>query len=181
LLGVVIATAVLVAACGGGAGTARSASSVTDDVLRLFQPRPLGQVARGAVEPVPEVLARNQGLVDDAFRQTAFVQAVREAEGVATPAVQSKVEQWFGHLEDRLQRQAEARLHRMLCEARLYASNQTGDMQVIGDWVLQQFLEVGIDLQGVNSAVAEWLTEKVNDSTSTYTLACIAWARGAAG
>lgn len=182
LLGAAIAMAVLAAACGGGGGgAARSARAVTDDVLRLFEARPLGQVARGAVEPVPEVLARNRALVDDAFRQTAFVQAVRDADAVATPAVRSKVQQWFGQLEDRVQRQAETRIRRMVCEARLYALNQTGDVEVMGDWVLREFREVGIDLRSVHPAVTEWLTEQVNDATSTYTLACIAWARRGAG
>lgn len=172
-----LVVALLTTSCGGGSGT-RTAQSALDDVLRLFRPTSIDEVAAGRVDDLSGVFRRNATAVDEAFDVASFRTAVDDAALNANGEVQSRVRTLFAQLDAFVQQQIDTKLRTMICEARLYAQNQTGDVELFRPWIEQEFAEIQVRLGDFDlEQVGRWLTEKVNDKTSLYSLACMAWVR----
>jgi hypothetical protein len=169
--------AVSLSACGGGGGAARRTAQATlDDVLRGIRQASLDDVTRGAAGDVDDAFRANSSAVDDAFRVGAFRTAVSEAARVADVEVQSQVDRWFDGFDDFIKRRVERKIKIMICEARLYAQNQEGDIELFAPWIMHEFESIDVLLTDSGVAeVGEFLAEKVNDKSSTYSLACFAW------
>lgn len=177
MLGVVLAC--LAAGCGGGGSQgARSVEAILDDVIRAFPQGTIDDIARGGGVELDNVFRANSSIVDDALRTAEFESAVTGASRVAEAQLTSRVGALVDDLDEFAQRKVEDHLRKMVCEARLYARNQQGDIQILRPWIEQELAQIAPQLTGDgHREIAEWLAEKVNDKTSVYSLACIAWNR----
>lgn len=168
----------LATACAGRGGSARTVESTLDDVLKLFRQTSIDDVVRGGTDDLDQVFRANSGTIDRAFRTPGFQTAVRDSAVAAEAQVTSRVSTLFDRLDSVAQKQVERKLRTMICEARLYAQNQHGDVEVLRPWISQEFneIEVQLTLYGLDE-IGRWLAEKVNDKTSLYSLACVVWMR----
>jgi hypothetical protein len=149
-----------------------------DDVLRGFGRSTMDDVVRGTTGQLDDAIVRNRRTLADAFTVSTFDDAVRQAEAAAASERRATVDRWFSKLGDKAEVAAERQLLSMMCKARLLAQDYEGDVDVLGPWVRQEFASIGFDLSTSDvGTVANWLTEKVNDKTSAYSLACMAYAR----
>ena len=181
---ILILVCLLGAACGGGGGggAVRSGGgavrSALDDVLNAIPKNSIRTVVRGEADDLDDVFRANSTVVNGAFRLPAFSTAVDDAVRTADNQVQSKVEELFDRLEATTQKQIEKTLRKMICEARLYAQNQQGDVELLKPWIAQEFQRIRILLWSDDlEDVAGWLADKVNDKSSLYSLACMGWVR----
>jgi len=179
-LGLVVLLVLLLAACGGNKGQqARTVGQMIDDVGRSLGQSSMDDVAAGRAGSLDDAFRASSGAVDDALRVTAFDDAVQRAVPVADGAVAAHVDGVFANFDDVLQRRVATKLRTMICEARLLAYGEQGNIQLFRPWIEQEFAEIQVRLNGGYDTVATWLTEKVNDKTDTYSLACMVWARAA--
>jgi hypothetical protein len=112
-------------------------------------------------------------------RPTAFKAAADDAKFTADAEVRSETATFFSSLDATVQGKIEAKFRSMICEARLYAQDQHGDVELFKGWIDQEFKSIDVVLtQYGMDEVSEWLAAKVNDKTSLYSLACMAWVRG---
>lgn len=148
-----------------------------DDVLNAIPKRPIRAVVSGEADNLDDVFRANSTVVDDAFRSAAFSTAVDDAVRTADNQVQSKVEELFDRLDTTVQKQIEKRLRMMICEARLYAQNQHGDVELLKPWITQEFERIIVLTSYDVEEVGRWLANKVNDKSSLYSLACMSWVR----
>jgi hypothetical protein len=157
---------------------ASKASAVLDDLLRLFKMGTLDDVARGGLPDLAETFRANSPEIANALRVSSFSRAVAAAAASASPRFRRFVAERFANLDASIQRMIERKLQTMLCEARLYAQNFSGDVEVLQPWVAGQFGSIGVPLTPTGTGgVAAWLTEKVNDERTRYSMACFAWVR----
>lgn len=178
-LGALVVACLVLTACGGGAKPGGQAvAGQLDDILKLFRQTSIEDVARGGAGEADDVFRANRSVIDDAFRESEFAVAADDAARSANAQVSSKVAELADRLDAAAQRKMGSKLRSMICEARLYAQNQEGDVEVLRPWITQEFGEIELQLSpyGLDS-VAHWLTEKVNDKASTYSLACTVWLR----
>ncbi len=170
LVAVAVLSAIALTACRNPTTVAEA----TEGVLRVIPRRNLSTVAEGTAGDLFSVFRSNESTINKAYKVTAFRTAAATAEEEAAASVDT--------LADRLttygQAKVKSKLEQMLCEARLYANDQQGDVAVFKPWVDRQFAAIQVPLTkaGVETVAAR-LNSWINDKTSTYTLACIAWAR----
>lgn len=176
-LGALVIACLVFTACGAKPG-GQAVAGHLDNILNLFRQTSIDDVARGGAGEPDDVFRANRSVIDDAFRASEFAVAADDAARSANAEVSSKVAELADRLDAAAQRKMESKLRSMICEARLYAQNQEGDVKVLRPWITQEFAEIELQLSpyGLDS-VAHWLTEKVNDKASTYSLACTVWVR----
>lgn len=176
LCAVVAVACIALPGCGGKPPppAVRSVQRVLNDLLGLFPEQGLDDVIRGTSDDVDDVFRTNRATVDDAFKVPAFADAVNTAVATADVEVRSLASRF----EPKFQAAVEKKLRTMVCEARLWAQNQGGDVEIFRPWITEQFATIDVYLTDVGlEDVANWFTDKLSDATSTYSLACMAWVR----
>ena len=185
-LAILLLAGMLLAACGGSGKTvaktatqtgSKSVGAYLDDIVGLFRHSSIDEVASGGVGKVDDVFRTNRSFIDDAFRAGVFATAADDAARLADSQVKSKVAELFDNLDEFVQAKAEKKIQSMICEARLVAYDEQGDVELFKPWIERQFGEIDITLNAALEPIAQWLAEKVNDKTSTYSLACTVWLR----
>jgi hypothetical protein len=163
--------------CSSGRG-GRSVAVALEDVIQLFRPATVEQVAKGSVDDISVVARRNEAIFDRSFGLEKFARAAADAEEKTDAEVRTFTSRLLSNFDDWTQRSAESKLKEMTCKMRLYAGNRSGDVRILDSWIDDHFAAIQIQLTQAGIAeVGEWIKEKVNDKTSLYSLACVAIAR----